>query len=122
LGLDSPQLDVQRHGLKAGVALLNDIRGFPDPSIYDALAASAAKLVVMHSIVEATHASRSDKSVAEVFDSVLRFFDERLARLTASGIARERLIIDPGMGFFLSTRPEPSLAVLARIDELRCRF
>ena len=51
-----------------------------------------------------------------------RFFAERLAALEAAGIARERLILDPGMGFFLSSRPEASLRVLARIGELKRCF
>ena len=42
-----------------------------------------------------------------------------LAALTAAGIARERLILDPGMGFFLGTDPETSLTVLRRLPELK---
>ena len=39
-----------------------------------------------------------------------------------AGIARERIVIDPGMGFFLSSRPEASLHVLARLGELKRAF
>ncbi len=45
-----------------------------------------------------------------------------MPRLENAGIARERLIIDPGMGFFLSSRPEASLSVLAGVDRLKRRF
>jgi dihydropteroate synthase type 2 len=42
--------------------------------------------------------------------------------LTGAGIAPERLILDPGMGFFLSTDPEASLIVLGRLPELADAF
>ena len=50
------------------------------------------------------------------------FFAERVPWLEQAGIARERLILDPGMGFFLSSRPEASLSVLAGLDRLKQRF
>uniref|UniRef100_UPI0039C9507E dihydropteroate synthase n=1 Tax=Klebsiella pneumoniae TaxID=573 RepID=UPI0039C9507E len=40
----------------------------------------------------------------------------------SAGIKRNRLVLDPGMGFFLGAAPETSLSVLARFDELRLRF
>jgi dihydropteroate synthase type 2 len=49
----------------------------------------------------------------------VRFFEQRIAQLTAAGIARERLILDPGMGFFLGRDPQVSLTVLRGLDRLR---
>jgi dihydropteroate synthase len=45
-----------------------------------------------------------------------------VAALTGAGIAPERLMLDPGMGFFLSTDPEASLTVLGRLPELAEAF
>src|SRR5262249_42384558 len=50
------------------------------------------------------------------------FFTARIAALEAAGIARSRLILDPGMGFFLSSDATASLRVLAGIDRLRREF
>jgi dihydropteroate synthase type 2 len=122
LAVDTPQLGTQLYALQAGAAMINDIRGFPDEAVYGALAAASARLVVMHSIVDATRAVRSERTVEEAFASVSRFFEERLGRMERHGIARSRLIVDPGMGFFLSTRPEASLAMLSEIETLRRRF
>ncbi len=55
-------------------------------------------------------------------DHIAAFFDARIAALTGAGIKRNRLVLDPGMGFFLGAAPETSLSVLARFDELRLRF
>ena len=57
-----------------------------------------------------------------MLDSIERFFDERLTRLVRAGVREERLIVDPGMGFFLGRNPAASVAVLRRIPELRTRF
>ena len=51
-----------------------------------------------------------------------RFFAGRLDALQAAGITRDRLIIDPGLGYFPGSTPEPSLAALTGIGELKARF
>jgi dihydropteroate synthase len=52
-------------------------------------------------------------------ERVLRFFDARITALERAGIARERVVADPGMGFFLGENPEPSLTVLRNLSRLR---
>jgi len=122
LSIDATKSEVLRFAMSRHVAYLNDIKGFPDESLYAELAASDAKLIVMHCISDVDKAVRAEKTVQEVFDSIRAFFEMRLPQLEKAGIARERLIIDPGMGFFLASNPEPSLAVLADIAGLKSRF
>ena len=66
--------------------------------------------------------SEFELTADEVWDRIGYFFVERLAALERGGIARKRLILDPGMGFFLSNRPEASLRVLAGLDRLKRDF
>lgn len=122
VSIDAAKPEVQRWALSKGVGYLNDIKGFPDGSLYPELARSGARLVIMHCISGVDKAVRAEKSVQEVFDSIYSFFEKRLPMLEAAGIARGRLIVDPGMGLFLARNPEPSLAVLARTAELKKRF
>jgi dihydropteroate synthase type 2 len=49
------------------------------------------------------------------------FLAERAGALVAAGVARERIVVDPGMGFFLGSNPEASLAVLRALPRLRER-
>ncbi len=120
--VDASPSEVLRFALAAGVDWLNDVRGFPDERLYDELAASSAELVVVHSLSGGDRASRELATPAVVLDSIERFFEGRLAALVRAGIREERLIVDPGMGFFLGRDPRASLAVLARIPALRARF
>jgi dihydropteroate synthase type 2 len=122
LSIDTFSPQVQRWALAQGIAYLNDIHGFPDPALYPALAASTAKLIIMHSVQAQGAATRLDVPPGEIMDRIARFFDARLDALAAAGIARDRLILDPGMGFFLGTDPETSLTVLRRLPQLKARY
>jgi dihydropteroate synthase type 2 len=122
LSIDSFSLPVQRWALEQNVAWLNDIQGFADPALYPALAASPAKLIVMHCVQDRGAATRVDVPPGAIMDRLYRFFDARLAALQAAGVARDRLILDPGMGFFLGTDPQTSLTVLRNLPALKARF
>jgi dihydropteroate synthase type 2 len=122
VSVDSFGPEVQRFAIARGVAFLNDIQGFPDPSLYPELAAARCRLVVMHAVQGRGRAQRLELSAEEVWDRIIAFFTERIAALERAGVVRERIIIDPGMGFFLSSRPQASLSVLARLGELKRVF
>lgn len=122
LAVDSFLPDTHRLAIASGAGYLNDIQGFPDPARYQELAAASCRLVVMHSVQPEGPATKVVTEPATIWPRIDRFFAGRLAALQAAGIAAERLIIDPGLGFFLGSNPEPSLAVLAGIGQLRARF
>lgn len=120
VSVDSFAPATQRYALRAGVDFLNDVEGFAEPSLYPELAASACRLVVMHAVQG--RARRVAVPAAAIWPRVEAFFADRIAALEAGGIARERLILDPGMGFFLSSDATASFAALARLDRLKQRF
>jgi dihydropteroate synthase type 2 len=122
VSVDSLLPETQRFALAQGAAYLNDIQGFPEPDLYPTLATADCKLVVMHSVQRRGPATRVTTDAALVWASIDRFFTERLTALQAAGVQRERLIIDPGLGFFLGSNPEPSLAVLGGLGHLKAWF
>lgn len=122
ISVDTFQPETQRYAITRAVAYLNDIQGFPDPSLYPLLAASRARLVIMHSVQRRGRAQGLDIEAQEVWRRIESFFDERLGALEEAGIARERMILDPGMGFFLSARPEASFFVLSSLQRLKERY
>jgi dihydropteroate synthase type 2 len=122
LSIDTFAPETQAWALKQNVPWLNDILGFPDASIYPALARSSARLVVMHNVAPRGRAERIATDPATILDRLFSFFDTRLAALENAGIVRDRIVLDPGMGFFLGTDPEVSLTVLRRLDALKARY
>jgi dihydropteroate synthase type 2 len=122
LSIDTFQIETQRFALAGSVDYLNDIQGFPDPAVYPDLAAARCRLVVMHAAQGRGRAQSLELGPEEVWRHIQDFFAKRIPRLERAGIARERLILDPGMGLFLSSRPESSLRVLRGLEELKRIF
>jgi len=122
LSVDATDPAVLEWAVENSIPMINDIRGFPDPATRERVAGSQARLVVVHSLLEASRATRDRVTPTEVLASIDRFFDQRLEELVAAGVSQDRLIVDPGMGFFLGSDPLASVAVLNRIPELRTRF
>ena len=118
IGVDTWKPAVQRHCLERNVAFINDIAGFDDANLYPELARSECALVIMHSI-QRGKATRAPDSGESMPVAISRFLEARADALIAAGVRRDRIIVDPGMGFFLADTPEPSFEVLAAIDELR---
>lgn len=122
LSVDSFNPDVQLFALSRGADILNDIQGFPDSRIYDQLAASGCRLVVMHSVQRIGPATSVDVNPEIVLQEVFDFFLERIKSLTAAGISESRLILDPGMGFFLGSNPQASFSVLKSLRKIKSFF
>jgi dihydropteroate synthase type 2 len=122
ISIDSFSSSVQKWALDQGVDYLNDINGFSDAALYPNLAGSRAKLVAMHSIQSHGKATVASSDPKTILARVFRFFDARVPELLSAGIGAERIVIDPGMGFFLGDDPECSLRVLRGIPELKIRY
>ncbi len=122
VSVDSFRPETLSFAVSAGAACLNDIHGFGDRGLYPLLAASQCRLIVMHAVQAAGAATRVLTDAPAVRDGMCRFFARRLAVLQAAGISRDRLVIDPGLGYFLGSTPGPSLAALAGIRELKAAF
>jgi len=122
LSIDSFSSAVQRWALAQNVAYINDIHGFADAALYPELAAAPARLIVMHAVQEQGAATRVDVAPEVIMGRIERFFETRLSALERAGVARTRLILDPGMGFFLGTNPRTSFTVLQNLATLKKRF
>lgn len=66
----------------------------------------------MHSIQRLGPATVIETKPEKVFAETIDFFLQRIKLLQNSGISSNRIILDPGMGFFLGSNPESSIYVL----------
>ena len=111
VSIDTTKGQVARAALEAGATMVNDVwAGRRDPATIEAAAQADAHLVLMH-----------NREVAEypvgVFDEVLAWLRDAIERALAAGVARERLIVDPGIGF--GKTGAHSLELLHRLAELK---
>jgi dihydropteroate synthase len=101
--------------LTAGAALINDVSGLADPALAELAGASGAALLVMH-----TRAPPKEEYFPDYEDpmaDVLHFLDEQIDLAVGLGVARDQIIIDPGLDF--AKTPEESIVLLRRLVELR---
>jgi dihydropteroate synthase len=111
ISIDTSKGSVARLALAAGATLVNDVwAGRRDPDTVAAAAESGAHLVLMH-----------NKEVAEypdgVFPEVVAWLGAAVDDAVAAGVPRERLIVDPGIGF--GKEPAHSIEILHRLAELK---
>lgn len=111
LSIDTYKSTVAARALDLGAVLVNDPWGLQkDPAMAEVVAAGEAAVVVTH------NRAGKDESL-DMLGDIRRFFDRSLALAAKAGIARERIILDPGIGFAKTSRQ--NLAALSRLGELR---
>ncbi len=117
VSVDTMRARVAEQSLAAGAALVNDVSGgLADPAMIPVVAATGAPFVVMHwrGFLEGGNVQGAyEDVVAEVVDELRA----RVEAVLAGGIAPDRVVVDPGLGF--SKEAEHDLALLAHLDRLR---
>jgi dihydropteroate synthase len=117
LSVDTYKAEVARQCLAAGARIINDITALGgDAAMPDVVRAAGAGVILMH--MQGTPANMQDNPhYQDVVGDILRFFEARLRDLIDLGIARERIVVDPGIGFGKTARH--NLELLARLDEFQ---
>jgi dihydropteroate synthase len=116
LSIDTYKSSVADAAIEAGAALINDVSGLQyQPELAGVAARRGCALILMHT------RGRSDRMYAaaeygDVVGEVTSELAASIARAIAAGVAREQIIVDPGIGF--AKRPAHSYGVLARLAEL----
>jgi dihydropteroate synthase len=120
LSIDTRKVEVMRAALEAGASIVNDVDALQVPGALDLVSRSGASAVLMHKKGEPATMNldpRYDDVVAEVY----HFLERRVAACLAAGIGRERLAVDPGIGFGKTKAHNRALLdSLARFRDLGC--
>jgi len=98
LSVDTYKPEVMREAIAAGADMINDINGFRAPGALEAVKDSDCALCIMH-MQSAPQTMQRRPAYDDVVAEVIAFLQERVAAMTAAGIAAERLCVDPGFGF-----------------------
>lgn len=116
VSVDTSQPEVMRAVLDAGADIVNDVRAMQRPGALEAVAAHArAGVCLMHMRGE-PGSMQQQAHYADVVAEVADFLDARVRAVAATGVARERIVLDPGIGF--AKTAEHNLLLLARQHEL----
>jgi dihydropteroate synthase len=118
ISIDTSKAAVAQAALQAGASIVNDVSAFrADPGMAGVVAASGAECCLMHMLGEPRTMQRvGGPKYIDVVDEVRSFLAERMEFAVAEGVAEERIVLDPGIGFGKTERH--NLELLARLQEL----
>lgn len=115
VSVDTRKASVAAAALEAGAQIVNDISALGDPAMAGRVAASGAALVLMH-MQGSPETMQDDPRYGDPVAEIADWLAGRLAAARDAGIAGDRLVADPGLGF--GKRLEDNLAILRRLEEL----
>jgi dihydropteroate synthase len=114
LSVDTTKSEVARRALAAGAAIVNDVWGFQgDPGMARVVAEGEAGAVLMH------NRQAADPAI-DIAEDMLAFFARSLALAAAAGVARHRIVLDPGIGF--GKTPGQQIDAIRAVSRVRDAF
>ena len=102
ISVDTGKPEVMRRAIAAGAAMVNDINALREPGALEAVAQSQAAVCLMH-MQGGPRTMQQDPHYEDVVAEVTAFLAQRVEAAQRAGIARERIVIDPGFGFGKNT-------------------
>jgi dihydropteroate synthase len=116
ISIDTSKAAVAQAAIGAGASLVNDVTAFrADPEMAGLVASHGCDCCLMHMLGE-PRTMQQDPHYDDVVDEVKAFLEERMAFAVGEGVAEERILLDPGIGFGKTV--EHNLELLRRLEEL----
>jgi dihydropteroate synthase len=116
VSVDTRKPQLMRDAVAAGAAMVNDVAALAAPGALEAVAKARVAVCLMHMQGE-PGTMQANPSYRDVVAEVREYLAGRVAAAESAGIARERIVVDPGFGFGKTL--EHNLALLAGLRELR---
>ena len=115
VSVDTSKPEVMRAALAAGASMVNDVRALLEPGAMEVVASSDAAVCLMH-MRGTPETMQVETAYADVVAEVRDFLARRAAACERAGIARNRIVVDPGFGFGKGVAE--NLALLRRLRDL----
>ncbi len=98
ISIDTSKPEVMRAAVNAGARMINDVTALSSPGAIAAAAESAVPVCLMH-MQGKPRTMQQTPQYGDVVADIMRYLSDRVAACEAGGIARNRLLVDPGFGF-----------------------
>ena len=117
ISVDTYKAAVAEAAVETGADIINDISGLSfDSNMADTIARLGVPVIIMH-IKVTPKEMQKDPRYDDVIGEIKEFFEDKMALAAKSGIKREQIVLDPGLGF--GKRNEDNLCILKNIREFR---
>lgn len=117
VSIDTHHAVTAKKALAVGAKLVNDVSGGGDPGMFAVVAEASAKIVIMYSRCPRPH-EFGPEPAGDLIENCKRFFLQRIEAARICGLSESSIILDPGMGAFVSSNPDCSYEILRRLAEL----
>ncbi|TMO83217.1 dihydropteroate synthase [Pseudoalteromonas spongiae] len=116
ISIDTSKAEVMRQAVNAGADIINDVRALQEPNALATTAELGVPVCLMH-MQGQPRTMQSNPHYDDVINDIKQFFVERIAACEATGISRDKIILDPGFGFGKTLAH--NYHILKYIDEFR---
>ncbi|NJL63193.1 MAG: dihydropteroate synthase [Methylacidiphilales bacterium] len=119
ISVDTTRAEVAKAAIKAGADIINDISGGTfEPEILKIVAEAGIPIIIMHIRgTPQTMQQQNNTDYEDVIAEIISFLSEQIRKAVEIGIKREKIIIDPGIGF--AKKYEQNLEIFRRLPELQ---
>lgn len=99
ISIDTTKPQIAAEAVEAGASLINDVSGFSSMEMREVAASANVDICVMHMLDKPTTMQDSPYYEQGVTAHILEWFEKRVNLLIKAGVKKERIILDPGIGF-----------------------
>jgi dihydropteroate synthase len=119
ISIDTYKSRVAEDACKAGATMINDVTaGRADAKIFSVAAKYNAGLVLMYAKDPSPRTTRDAVAYDDVIETIMSFLKERVRAALQAGVKEEQIIVDPGLGHFVSSDPKYSFEIITRLNEI----
>jgi dihydropteroate synthase len=116
VSVDTMKANVARYAIEAGADMVNDVSALADPAMLSVVRDARVPVIVMH-MRGTPRTMQQDTGYVDLLSSVVGFLRKCVDRAAAAGIADDKILIDPGLGFGKSA--SGNLRILRELPTLR---
>jgi len=116
VSVDTMKARVARLAIEAGADMVNDVSSLSDPAMASVVRDARVPLVLMH-LRGTPRTMQQDTEYVDLLSSVVGFLRKRVDRAAAAGVADDKIVVDPGLGFGKSA--SGNLRILRELPTLR---
>ncbi|MFC1731725.1 dihydropteroate synthase [candidate division KSB1 bacterium] len=118
--IDTYKSEIAGYALEHGFQMVNDVTALRgDPNMIDVLVKYQPYVVLMYSKDSTPRTTTESMEYDDVIATIKTFLLDQISQLVQAGFPEDKIIIDPGMGMFISANPKYSFEIIERLKELR---
>ncbi len=118
--IDTYKSQVAEYALQHGFGMVNDVTALRgDANMVEVLNKYKPYVILMYSKDQTPRTTTESIEYDDVVASIKTFLLERIATLVEAGFSEDKIIVDPGMGMFVSANPKYSFEIIERLSELK---